>query len=220
MKIAKPAFKCLMVVLYFLYTVRSIKINQVNSPLFRDPYKTPVSNSDAIAVQNDPNNPNNVLSEARYDRQTTLELARNLLVLAMPDVKTKQPLINSCFQSLSANSETQDEHIKRFFEAAKLIYRDINRLFSPEIFSSIFSALSNYEYERVKCDTAMFPLKQSGYNYVEINNAMNRVFEGYNIMRNVNNYDKITHNAFDGRSKLPGDYFTTLNKVSRQENMK
>lgn len=190
-------------------SVNSIKL--IDNPLMRQESGNFI-NSNKIA--------NPAHSSAPFDRQSAIELAKDLIFEAIPTPDAlKRQNIDTCFQQLAANQQAENDQLKDFFEECRNISHDANTQFKPTMFKPILTSFSHYKVGETPCDKEMFPFKASGYNFTNINNSLNKVFEGFNNMSNVNSWVKVDmHTTFENRERLPGNTFTLINEISRQGN--
>lgn len=160
-------------------------------------------------------------SEARYDRTTAINLARDLLKEVVNNSTLKNNLIDKCLSSLSSAGASSDENLKKFWDTLSNNYRNINN-FSVDYLLNVMKEMEKVKIESngvIKtCDQHLLPFKNGNYNLNLINNVLAKVFEKFNDFSDINSRNDYFdgHRMYSNREKLPSGYFSKLNEKSRE----
>lgn len=170
---------------------------------------------------------------ARYNFDRTIQLVKDMSSIILKYEEKDKHLeqkqraaVENCLNNLETKRGEYEKYMIEFFDKCKKISENPQKDWNNSIFKStimIPMELSKVGAEGIPC-SRVFTFKTSSEigsskEAIDIGNAFNKVFEGFNKMTNINAKPKFI-SSMAGRNRVllrNSDFFKELNHVSRNE---
>lgn len=173
---------------------------------------------------------------ARFQFDKTIQLVRDMSdIILKYDTKDKKleqkqrQAVEQCLSHLSTERGENEKYLSEFFDKCKKISEHPQKDWNNSIFKTTIMTpmeMTKVGSEGLPC-SKVFTFKTSSEigsskEALDIGNAFNKVFEGFNKMSNINAKPKFI-TSMAGRNRVllrNSDFFKELNKASRSDSAK